>query len=354
MTAFIAVLLAFWFKDTAITLAIVPYYALAPEVTHDYRERACLAFYRGVFSIVGYILGAALITLVVGALKGTGLSPQQAWSGTAATYGFFAMAAILITTLTIKERADEVSASEMLPLKAVAACFRNRPFIILMVVYILGMFAFTVQSALLPYLMQYQLNMSDQIPAVLFVSLATTGIFLFPANLLSDRINKRPAYALGLFIAAAAFILWFFFMPNGPSPLIYVGAVLIGIGFSAQWVMPNAMMPDVIEYDEKMTGERREGIYYGISNFMVKFSVALGIAVPGWALSGFGYVPNALQTETALFGIRLFYTLIPAIVLLACLPFLIWYPVTRKSHAALLQELEGKKKDTHLIGEAKR
>jgi len=345
--AFLAVLLTFWLKDTAITLAIVPYYALAPEVTHDYRERASLAFYRGVFSIIGYILGAAVITIVVGALKGTGLNLQQAWSSTAAIYGLFAMAAILVTTLTVKERADSaILASHMPPVKAVAACFRNRPFMLLMAVYMLGMFAFTVQSALLPYFLRYELNMGDQIPIVLFVLLATSGIFLFPAKLLSDKINKGPAYALGLSIVAVAFILMYFIMPHGPSPIIYVGAVILGIGFSAQWVMPNAMLPDVIEHDEKMTGERREGIYNGISNFMSKFSVAMGIAVPGWALSGFGYVPNAVQTESALFGIRLFWTLIPALVMLICVPILIWYPVTRKKHEALLQELDDRKART--------
>ena len=354
VAAFLAVLATFWLKDTAITLAIVPYYALAPEVTHDYRERASLAFYRGVFSIVGYIIGAAVITIVVGALKGTGLSLQQAWSDTAAIYGLIAMAAVLITTLTVKERSDPATAaSKMPPAKAIAACFRNRPFMLLMAVFMLGWFAFTVQSALLPYLLRYQLNMGDQIPLVLFISLGTTGIFLFPAKLLSDKINKGPAYALGLSVAAIAFILMYFFMPNGPSPLIYIAAVVLGIGFSAQWVLPNAMLPDVIEHDEKMTGERREGIYTGLSNFMTKFTVALGIAVPGWALSGFGYMPNAVQTETALFGIRLFWALIPALVMLLCVPILIWYPVTQRSHATLVQELAEKKMETGESGEKK-
>jgi Na+/melibiose symporter-like transporter len=45
----------------------------------------------------------------------------------------------------------------------------------------------------------------------------------------------------------------------------------------------------------------------------------------------------------ALFGIRFFFALVPAIVILISLPFLIWYPITRKSHAALLKELTDKK-----------
>ena len=63
----------------------------------------------------------------------------------------------------------------------------------------------------------------------------------------------------------------------------------------------------------------------------------------GWALGLFGYVPNVEQTVHALFGIRLFFAIVPAVVLLISLPFLIWYPITRKSHAALVKELAERK-----------
>jgi MFS family permease len=101
-------------------------------------------------------------------------------------------------------------------------------------------------------------------------------------------------------------IITTFFFPTGPTPLIYVVAAVAGLGFSSQWVFPWSMLPDVIEYDEKMTGERREGVYYGLWAFLSKFTSALGVAVSGWALQLFGYVPNVEQTARALFGIRLF------------------------------------------------
>jgi GPH family glycoside/pentoside/hexuronide:cation symporter len=130
-----------------------------------------------------------------------------------------------------------------------------------------------------------------------------------------------------------------FFFPQAPTPLIYVVAAVAGMGFSAQWVCPWSMLPDVVEYDEKMTGERREGIYYGLWAFLTKFTGALGVAVSGWALSLFGYVPNVEQTTHALFGIRLFFAIVPTVVILISLPFLIWYPITRENHAKLVREL---------------
>jgi GPH family glycoside/pentoside/hexuronide:cation symporter len=195
---------------------------------------------------------------------------------------------------------------------------------------------------LVPYFIQYQLDMGDQVPFVLLVMLITIGIFLIPAKLISDKINKGPAYALGLFIACVA-IMASFFLPRGATPLIYVVAAIAGMGFSSQWVFPWSMLPDVVEYDEKMTGERREGIYYGLWAFLSKFTGALGVAVSGWALDLYGYVPNVEQTTHALFGIRLFFSMVPAVVILISLPFLIWYPVTRKSHTELVRELAERK-----------
>jgi GPH family glycoside/pentoside/hexuronide:cation symporter len=173
----------------------------------------------------------------------------------------------------------------------------------------------------------------------MILSLVMTGLFSPVAKWLADKINKGPAYAFGLSLAALTFVLAFLFLPHEPTPWVYAVAVVLGISFSTQWVIPFAMMPDIMEYDEKLTGKRREGIYYGLNNFMSKFATALGVAVPGWALAWFGYVPNAVQTETALFGIRFFYAVVPALAMLICVPILLRYPITRETHAALRKEL---------------
>lgn len=101
------------------------------------------------------------------------------------------------------------------------------------------------------------------------------------------------------------------------------------------------MLPDVVEYDQLRTGERREGIYYGVWALLTKLTDALGIAVSGWALNLFGYVPNVMQTDYARLGIRLFFGLIPSIAIILSLPLLIWYPVTRVTHAEMRRRLEG-------------
>jgi GPH family glycoside/pentoside/hexuronide:cation symporter len=247
--AFFAVLLSFWLVDTFHTMTTTPYYALTPELTRDYNERASLTSIRMVYSVLGYILGAALTTILAGIFQGSGLNMQQAWSATGAVFGAVAITTTLITTFSIKENPEMAGEPSRLPaFKAIFTSFKNKPFIILMIAFILSSFSFTVLTALVPYFIQYQLDMGDQVSFVLLAMLVMIGIFLIPAKLISDKINKGPAYALGLFIASVAIIASFFF-PRGATPLIYVVAAVAGMGFSAQWVFPWSMLPDVIEYD---------------------------------------------------------------------------------------------------------
>ena len=169
--------------------------------------------------------------------------------------------------------------------------------------------------------------------------LGTVVVFIIPSQKLADKIGKGSAYGLGLALASVAMIISFF-LPQGPTPLMYLIAVLAGAGFAGQFVFPGCMVPDVVELDEKMTGERREGLYFGIWAMVGKITGALAIAMGGWALSWFGYVEGAVQTVTSLLGIRLFYALIPTVGLLVSVPLLLKYPITKKSHAELVCELD--------------
>jgi GPH family glycoside/pentoside/hexuronide:cation symporter len=71
-----------------------------------------------------------------------------------------------------------------------------------------------------------------------------------------------------------------------------------------------------------------------------KVSQALALAAVGWILTGFGYVANVDQTPYALFGIRLFFGIVPAVFIAVALPFLFFYPITRKSHAEVRRKLD--------------
>ncbi len=333
--AFLAVLSTFLLADTTQTLVSVPYYALSAELTYDYDERTSLTSVRMIFSVLGYILGAAATTAVAGYFISQGWSKSAAYSGMGAAFGLVAVITTLITALGVKERyRPELLPAQMPAISQIRQAFKNRPFVQFMIMSTIISISFTLLTSLLPYFLTYQLLMPGQIPLVMLVMLVTIGVFLIPWQYVSQKLNKGPSYALGLAIASVA-IIAAFLLPNQPTPIIYLIAFAAGVGFSAQYVFPWSMLPDVIEVDQASTNERHEGIYFGMNAFLGKLTGALGIALSGWALKIFGYVPNAVQTPQALFGIRFFFAIIPVIAFMVALPLLIWYPITRKTHAEL-------------------
>ena len=328
----------FVFYDTMNTLTSVPYYALTAELTQDYDERASLTTFRMVMGVPAYLVGAALTPMLVGffAVKQTG------YGFTGILYGLIAAAVLWIAAAGLKERPEISRAkSKIPPLRAFLTTFKNRHFVRLIAAYLIANMAFALIQTLMAYFLIYQLKMDQktQVPVVMFLLLVSIGVFLFPWKMLSDRINKGPAYALGLGIGGLA-VACTFLLPHAQTPWIYVIAIAAGVGFSANWVFPWAMVPDVVEYDQLETGEHRGGIYYGVWGFTSKLTAALGIGLSGWVLQLFGFVPNVEQSARTLLGIRLFFGPLPAIVLSVALPLLIWYPITRVTHAEVLKKLE--------------
>lgn len=344
-TAFILVLFTFLLFDTLHSFIGVAYTALTPELTQDYDERTAVTTVREIFTVVGYILGAALTTVVAGIYRNSfGLSNAGSYSAMGLTFGIIAAVTILITAFGVKEKpSSEVQPSKAPPIKAFMETFKNKPFVRLVLSFLITNISFTLLTTLLPYYLKYVVKMEEQMSFVMLALLLTIGVCLYPMKMLTDRVGKGKAYAIGLGIASVAVLAGFFY-PAHPTPWVYVTAVVAGMGLSAQWVCPWSMMPDVIEIDQAVTGERREGIYYGMWQFVTKFANAFAIAAAGWMLTWFGYMPDVPQSDLAILGIRILFTLIPVAMFILSMPLLIKYPITRETHAQLVEELRTKRK----------
>jgi GPH family glycoside/pentoside/hexuronide:cation symporter len=332
---FLWIAISFMLFDTFNTLTSVPYYALTAELTSDYDERSSLTAFRMILGVPGYIMGAALTLTLVGLFA----SKMTGFRMVGIIFGVIAAFSLWISAAGIKERQEtNQSQSKMPAMEAFLATFRNRPFVRLIVAYLIANLGFVLVQTLLAYFMTYQLGMEAQVPLAMLLLLGSVMLFLFPWKKLSERMNKGPAYALGLGIGGLC-VAATFFLPHEPTPIIYVIAFMAGMGFSSNWVFPWAMVPDVVEYDQLETNEHRSGMYYGVWGFTSKLTNALGAAIAGWVLQLSGYIPNVEQNSLTLQGIRAFFGPIPAVILAISLPMLIWYPITRQKHAQIRAQL---------------
>jgi GPH family glycoside/pentoside/hexuronide:cation symporter len=105
------------------------------------------------------------------------------------------------------------------------------------------------------------------------------------------------------------------------------------------------MVPDVVEDDEARCGQRREGSYYAFASFFQKLATGAALWMMGMALARTGYVTPVggqalpVQPESAVEAIRLFVGPVPAVLLAGAMIFAWFYPITRESHQATLEQL---------------
>ncbi len=336
IATFIWIAFTFILFDTIWTLTNVPYYALTSELTDDYDERSSLTTYRMVMAVPAYLVGAALTPAIVGlfAMQRTG----YAFIGIA--YGVFAAIMLLVSAAGFRERQGVVVKKEdESPVKSLMVALRNTAFLQLCLIYFSMNISFAFCKILMAYYVEYQLLMKEQISIVMGLMLVCVTIALPFWRWMGEKLDKGVVYAIGMGIGAVAILATFFF-PNQPTNVFYLIVVVVGFGFAVNWIYPWAMVADVGDLDRVKTGQQRSGMYYGVWGLATKISEALALAVVGWVLTGFGYVPNVAQTPHALLGIRLFFSLLPAICIFISLPFLFRYPITRKSHAEITAQLK--------------
>jgi GPH family glycoside/pentoside/hexuronide:cation symporter len=337
---FVAILL-----DTGFTAVNVPYTALTAELTKDYDERTVLNSYRFSFSIVGGMIAAFMHGIIIGrfdnVLTGNAIS--------AAIWAFFIIGSNFITFAYTRE-SDFAATTDEGPgfFAGLRIVFRNRAFIYVTVIYLMSWLCIQfVQANLLLYV-RYWVGAEDQFPMMILTVQVSAFLFLLFWTWVSGRIGKKNIYFIGMSFWVVVEIALFFVQP-GQATLLFVLAFLAGVGVSIGYLVPWSMLPDVIELDELETGQRREGIYYGFFVFLQKLGISLGLAASNFALEATGYInqeiggPVPVQPDAVKLALRVFVSLVPAVILLLSFPVVKNFPIDRARHAAIKAELEKRK-----------
>ena len=115
--------------------------------------------------------------------------------------------------------------------------------------------------------------------------------------------------------------------------------VLVGIGYAGMQMFPLAMLPDVIAADEAASGERRAGVFTGVWTAAETLGLAIGPGLLGLLLALAGYVSSTgdvvvAQSGTAVMAVRIGFSVVPALLVLASLPVLARYRLDPAEEAA--------------------
>ena len=326
----------------------VPYSALMGVMTPYSKERTVLASYR----FVGAFGGGLLISMLVRPLVQFFGADDEA-AGFQITMALFAIVSVALFWFTFASTKERVKAlpDEQVSLKNdLGFLLRNAPWLALGFAAIFTLTNVAIKSSVTVHFFKYYMQ-DDGSAFLLFFDrtslFLTTGMLALIAGvaatrLFTDRFEKKPLL-ITLSVLNVAAMIAMFFVPADRYWTIFAlniaGQLIAGPTVPLVW----SMYADVADYGEWTFGRRTTALVFSASIFAQKFGLAIGAGVAGWLLSGFGFVANADQSDSAMLGIRLLFTLIPAGVALLGVVALLFYRLSDKQVEAIEQELEARK-----------
>jgi GPH family glycoside/pentoside/hexuronide:cation symporter len=325
------------------TAVVVPFESLGPEITFDYHERTSLFGMRDGFLIAGTLMAASSPALVEWAFDLTsdpeGERVKFFWI--AVLYAPLLIGSCWWCVVAIKEKKSAQVPNPTGVWMGLRYVVRNRPFIILLVSYTIASIGSNLPATLILYYVEYVLQ-SQLADAFLLLYFVTGIIFLPGWILLSRRIGKKAAWLTSMVINTGAFIGVFFLGP-GDANVYGILVCISGIGFGATLALPSAIQADVIDYDELLTGQRREGQYIGLWSIAKKFAAAIGVGAGLSILGLAGYTPNVAQTEQVQLTLRTLYALVPSVCNIIAFIIVLAYPISSHVHEQIRNAIAERK-----------
>ena len=291
----------------ATSLYVMPF---EMAVTNEARSKIMLV--KVIFGLVALSVPLVLLAQLEGILNRS----LKQFQLTMTIIGVAAGVIMFLSTFFYKEN-SYVKEEEQYPFfKSVATCFKNKNFIVFETIS----FSVTyIQTALMMGLSYYfgSCNVNYLYSYIAMFGGIVTGIILWMKPGAKWGVKRCIVIMCSVFCLALLCLLALGQYTLG-SILGFFGA---GIGFAGGTYLVPMMNGDVIDYDEHLSGLRREGMYAGVNSLICKPAISIANAIFPIMLQWFGYdssLPLASQSSLAVFGIRFSWVSISALLLLIC------------------------------------
>lgn len=283
--------------DLAYTVVNVPYGALSSVMTTDPVQRTQLSTVRSYGGMLAGIPLGIIIPIFVytdSTVNGNTVSMfvGQNMFIIAAVLGVVALLSFAILYFNVEERVvvepeydEDGNVKEVGVVQTIKDLAKNRPFWGIMLAAVGQLLFLMGANQLYQLTLQMYYNdgsLSSYLTLMRLAPMILGGVF---GTALVKKFGKRNVSSYPLLIAAGVLAVASFI--TIPNPYVYLGVILIAttLGFG-QMLYTWAMMSDVIDYQEYLTGSRNEGSVYalysmgrkmmqGVSSSVVPFAITL-------------------------------------------------------------------------------
>ena len=350
----------------AVTIVSIPYYSWGAEISGHYHERSRITVTRESFQFFGYLLAALIPAIAQEAFGVTELRDQVfflAISICALMPIVTLLANVFVPEPKVPEAQIERFTFEQYK-KGFRFMIRNGPFVRILIGFTGTVIGTSVDSVVSFFFCEYVL-LAEESYQIALVGMMIAAIVALPAWLhLSKRIGKHKTFVVSIlwYVSCAMLMPLLYFVPDWSGEGFIALQTIKGMCAGAIGAMGLSMAADAIDIDTIKSGEPRTAFYLSTWGAAQKTAAAFASFLGLTLVSLFGFDPtldaglspaDGGNTNLALIGIVLLYTVIPCCFYLATLPWIWSYSLTEERQAKIRERLERKQisrqSDSHSV-----
>ena len=309
---FVQMLISLFIFDTLYTAIATSLYVMPFEMAITNEARGKILFVKVLFSLVSLAVPLVLLAELEKILN----QSLQKYQLIMTVIGLVAGVIVFLSTFFYKENGYAKEEEQYPFFRSLKVCFKNKSFIVFEIIS----FSVTyIQTALMLGLSYY------------FEAFSINFIWCYLAMFIGIAVGMviftKAANSWGV---KNCIVLMCVVFGSGMLVLLLLGQFTVagifgflcaGVGFTGGMYLIPLMNGDVIDYDEHMSGLRREGMYAGVNSFICKPAISFANTLFPIMLVWFGYnsdIAIAAQTELAKFGILFSWLIVPVVLLFVC------------------------------------
>lgn len=325
---------AYLLYETASTVVFVPYQALGLEISEGHHDRTRVFAWQKLIMAAGSMAGLGTLYLLLNAADKRSMALVIAIGA-----GIALAASMMYAARKVPERASYQGRSSGPILRAFADVFRNPHARIFLAVSTIEAFGLAIVPGLAMFLLDDVLHDESAVYSILAVYMGLQFGLIPLWVRISHIVGKKTLWLCGMGASTVGFAIVTALEP-GAYGVIYTSILFLAVGLGISTVISPSVTADIIDADELRTGERKEGSYAGVMNFIRKLGLSLAAAVAGFGLQISGYDPAAeVQSEEVQSAIIWMAGGIPFVCYAIGTALFARFGLTQAEHARIQREL---------------
>jgi len=331
-------LLVLFLFDSMFTMLGLVQTALPAEMCITQEARSNLSLYNVILGSFGGLVAMVLPLILLTDESSTELNPM--FQPAMVLLAIIAGTLLFVSSFALTENEYARKEDSFGFVQSMLETIKNREFLAFEAMNFFHEMAFTIVTGSMIYYVQYVVRLEG-----LLASLPIIVVFLIMLvfSLLADKMVKqrglKQVYIIGLLIASLGLVILFF--SGSILIMVMLSLVIVGIGFGPVTLIWSPLLSDVMDYDEILTGKRRETTYAGMNALFTKPAISIANAIFLLVISGFGFDNTvSVQSDSAVLGIQFAFALLTAIYfVLSAIALWKWYTLDGEEWTSKKAEL---------------